>query len=69
MTPSTIMGIVEDHARVHSRRLDEADQALYAWGELLALEHQHAYANLLARWRRPPEVAIQPAIVALAHIQ
>lgn len=27
MTPSTIMGIVEDHARVHSRRLDEADQA------------------------------------------
>lgn len=43
MTPSTIMGIVEDHARVHSRRLDEADQALYACGDqLLALEHQVA---------------------------
>lgn len=43
MTPSTIMGIVEDHARVHSRRLDEADQSLYACGDqLLALEHQIA---------------------------
>lgn len=69
MTPSTIMGIVEDHAHVHFRRLDEADQALYAWGELLALRRQHAYANLPARWRRPPDVATQPAIVAPAHIQ
>lgn len=57
MTPSTIIGIVEDHARAHTKRRDDADQALYACGDqLLALEHQVAhYLSTILDSRHAPK--------------